>query len=64
MTIRVEHSGTQNITKGGLSRFVENAARWRMFDTTVQGIKQRNADQSDANLQTLIDEALDAVMRP
>ena len=47
--------------KGDLSRFVEEAVRWRMLDATVQGIKQRNADQSDAHLQGLIDATLDAV---
>ena len=50
--------------KGDLSRFVEEAVRWRMLDATVQGIKQRNADQSDAHLQGLIDAALDAVRHP
>jgi hypothetical protein len=47
-----------------LSRFVEEAVRWRMLDATVQDIKQRNADQSDADLQALIDEALDASRHP
>ena len=56
-----EYLGAQGMKKGDLSRFVEEAVLWRMFDTTVQGIKQRNADQSDADLQALIDEALDAV---
>ena len=59
-----EYLGAQGMKKGDLSRFVEEAVRWRMFDATVQGIKQRNADQSDADLQALIDEALDAVRRP
>jgi hypothetical protein len=56
-----EYLGAQGMKKGDLSRFVEEAVRWRMMDETVQGIKQRNADQSDADLQDLIDEALDAV---
>jgi hypothetical protein len=59
-----EYLGAQGMKKGDLSRFVEEAVRWRMMDETVQGIKQRNADQSDADLQALIDEALDAVRRP
>ena len=50
--------------KGDLSRFVEEAVRWRMMDATVQGIKQRNADHSDADMQALIDQALDAVRDP
>jgi len=59
-----EYLGAQGMKKGDLSRFVEEAVRWRMMDETVQGIKQRNADQSDADLQALIDEALDAVRHP
>ena len=59
-----EYLGAQGMKKGDLSRFVEEAVRWRMMDETVQGIKQRNTDQSDADLQALIDEALDAVRRP
>ena len=59
-----EYLGAQGMKKGDLSRFVEEAVRWRMLDGTVQGIKQRNADQSDAHLQGLIDAALDAVRHP
>ena len=43
---------------------MEEAVRWRMFDNTVQTIKQRNADQDPAALQALIDQALDAVRHP
>jgi Ribbon-helix-helix domain len=59
-----EYLGAQGMKKGDLSRFVEEAVRWRMMDATVQGIKQRNADQTDADLQGLIDTALDAVRHP
>jgi Ribbon-helix-helix domain len=59
-----EYLGAQGMKKGDLSRFVEEAVRWRMMDATVQGIKQRNADQSDADLQRLIDTALDSVRNP
>lgn len=59
-----EYLGAQGMKKGDLSRFVEEAVRWRMMDLTVQAIKLRNADQSDGNLQALIDEALDAVRHP
>ena len=59
-----EYLGAQGMKKGDLSRFVEEAVRWRMFDNTVQAIKQRNADQEPAALQALIDQALDAVRHP
>ena len=59
-----EYLGAQGMKKGDLSRFVEEAVRWRMFDNTVQAIKQRNADQDPVYLQALIDQALDAVRHP
>ena len=59
-----EYLGAQGMKKGDLSRFVEEAVRWRMFDNTVQTIKQRNADQDPAALQAMIDQALDAVRHP
>ena len=59
-----EYLGAQGMKKGDLSRFVEEAVRWRMMDVTVQAIKLRNADQSDVDLQALIDKALDAVRHP
>lgn len=59
-----EYLGAQGMKKGDLSRFVEEAVRWRMFDTTVQTIKQRNADQDPAALQALIDKALEVVRHP
>jgi Ribbon-helix-helix domain len=56
-----EYLGTQGMKKGDLSRFVEEAVRWRMLDHTTEQIRLRNADQDEAQLQALIDQALDAV---
>ncbi len=56
-----EYLGAQGMKKGDLSRFVEEAVRWRMLDNTTEQIRLRNADQSDAQMQALIDQALDAV---
>lgn len=56
-----EYLGAQGMKKGDLSRFVEEAVRWRLFDSTVQAVKARNAGQSDAALQALIDDALNTV---
>jgi len=44
--------------KGDLSKFVEDAVRWRMLDSTVQGIKERNQDISADLLEAMIDEAV------
>lgn len=50
--------GAQGMKKGDLSRFVEEAVRWRVLDQTVQGIKERNRDLSPEELADAIDEAL------
>ncbi len=47
--------GARGMKKGDLSKFVEEAVRWRIFDQTVQEIKARNADTDPEGLQELID---------
>lgn len=51
--------GSQGMKKGDLSKFIEDAVRWRLFEQTVDAIKDRNAD-SDPD--TLIDQ-IDATVR-
>ncbi|MCK0505363.1 ribbon-helix-helix domain-containing protein [Aromatoleum anaerobium] len=53
--------GAQGMRKGDISRFIEDAVRWRMFDQNVQAIKGRNADIPADELQAAIDEACAAV---
>lgn len=50
--------GAQGMKKGDLSRFVEEAVRWRVLDQTVQGIKERNRDLSPEELEAAIDDAV------
>jgi Ribbon-helix-helix domain len=50
--------GARGMKKGDLSKFVEEAVRWRIFDHTVQDLKARNAETAPAALQQLIDEAV------
>lgn len=59
-----EYLGAQGMKKGDLSRFVEEAVRWRLFDQAIQAVKARNAAADEDQLQALIDEALDAVRHP
>ena len=47
--------------KGDLSKFIEEAVRWRVFHRTVQDIKARNTDAGPEELQALIDDAVRAV---
>ena len=41
-----------------ISKFVEDAVRWRIFDRTVQAVKQRNASMHPEVLQGMIDDAV------
>ena len=50
--------GTQGMKKGDLSKFIEDAVRWRVFHCTVQEIKKQNANADADELQSLIDEAV------
>lgn len=53
--------GSQGMKKGDLSKFIEEAVRWRVFNRTVQDIKERNAGIDLDELQELVDEALGEV---
>ena len=50
--------GAQGMKKGDLSKFVEDAVRWRMLDRTVQVVKERNQDIAADMLEAMIDEAV------
>ena len=53
--------GAQGAKKGDLSKFIEEAVRWRVFHRTVQDIKTHNADTDPDALQALIDQAVNEV---
>ena len=55
--------GSQGMKKGALSRFIEDAVRWRLFDQTVTAIKTRNADTDADALMKMIDETVRDVRR-
>jgi len=50
--------GAQGMMKGDLSKFIEEAVRWRLFHRTVQDIKTRNADAHPDDLQRIVDAAV------
>ncbi|MDP1526533.1 MAG: ribbon-helix-helix domain-containing protein [Rhodocyclaceae bacterium] len=50
--------GAQGMKKGDLSKFVEDAVRWRMLDRTVQIVKDRNQDMPSDMLEAMIDDAV------
>ena len=55
--------GSQGMKKGDLSKFVEDAVRWRVFDRRVQGLKHSLRGVPATELQEAIDEAVRDVRR-
>ncbi|MCP5314531.1 MAG: hypothetical protein H6955_13295 [Chromatiaceae bacterium] len=50
--------GRRGTKKGDLSQFVEEAVQARLFELTVQDVKQRNREYSQDEILEAIDEAL------
>ena len=50
--------GARGMKKGDLSKFIEEAVRWRVFHRTVQDIKSRNGDTDPGEIQRIVDEAV------
>jgi hypothetical protein len=53
--------GARGAKKGDLSKFIEEAVRWRVFHSTVQDIRRRNADMDPDELQSIIHETVSQV---
>ncbi len=53
--------GAQGMKKGDLSKFIEEAVRWRIFHQTVREAREAFADVSPDELQKMIDEAVEDV---
>jgi hypothetical protein len=51
-------AGSGGGRKGDLSRFVEEAVQARIWDLTVDQIHAKNADRSQEEIESIIDEAL------
>ncbi len=51
----------RGLKKGDLSKFIEDAVRWRVFDQTLVETRAEFADLAPEVLQDLIDEATEAV---
>ena len=53
--------GAQGMKKGDLSKFIEEAVRWRIFQHTVNEARGAFADVSPDELQKMIDEGVQQV---
>jgi hypothetical protein len=55
--------GAQGLKKGALSKFIEDAVKWRLFDQTVNEVRQAFADVPADDLDNMIDEAVVSVRK-
>jgi len=55
--------GAQGLKKGALSKFVEDAVKWRLFDRTVSQVRSAFADVPAEELNVMIDEAVTSVRK-
>ena len=53
--------GAQGMKKGDLSKFIEEAVRWRIFHLTVGEAREAFADVAPGELQKMIDNAVEDV---
>lgn len=53
--------GAQGMKKGDISKFIEDAVRWRIFRETVSDAREAFADISADRLQQMIDETVEDV---
>ena len=53
--------GARGLKKGALSKFIEEAVRWRVFHQTVSAARERFGDIPADQLQKEIDAAVEAV---
>ena len=57
LTLRT-FQGARGMKKGDLSKFIEEAVRWRVLNRTVHDIKARNAKLDPDELQRTVNNAV------
>ena len=53
----------RGMKKGDLSKFIEEAVKWRVLDQTVAEARSKFADLPAAEMEAMVDEAVAAVRR-
>ena len=53
--------GSKGMKKGDLSKFIEDAVRWRVLQRTIQDMRERNTDAGPDEIQRIVDEAVSEV---
>jgi hypothetical protein len=52
------HLGARGMRKGDLSKFIEDAVRWRLLDEAAQKVKTRNKSKSRKSIDARVEQAL------
>jgi len=55
------HLGARGLKKGALSKFVEEAVKWRLLDQTANEVREAFAEIPPDDLNSLIGEAVASV---
>ena len=63
ITVRT-YLAKRGMKKGDLSKFIEEAVKWRVFDQTVAEVRGKFADLSPDELETLINESVPGARKP
>jgi hypothetical protein len=53
----------RGLKKGDISKFIEEAVKWRVLDQTIAEVRSKFADMPPDELQDLIDEATSHVRK-
>jgi len=53
----------RGMKKGDLSKFVEDAVKWRVFEHTLAEARSKFADMSAGSIESLVDEAVSVTRR-
>ena len=51
----------RGMKKGDLSKFIEEAVRWRVFEQTLAETRSRFADLPEEELEALLNEAVETI---
>jgi len=55
--------GAQGLKKGALSKFIEDAVKWRLFSQTVDEVREAFSDVRPGRLHNMIGEAVASVRK-
>lgn len=61
-TVR-NHLAARGVKQGDLSKFIEDAVKWRVLDQTLSEVRGNFADMSSEEIDALVDAAVTSARR-